>query len=67
MVNSYGRSIEGSLSSVLPTFRPLILKYMSEYTPREALLILSGIAAEATTKFKQPMDIATILPIFESF
>lgn len=40
---------------------------MSEYTPREALLILSGIAAEATTKFKQPMDIATILPIFESF
>jgi hypothetical protein len=67
MINSFGRSHEASLSTLLPAFRPTLLHHLSDFNHKEVLLVLSGIAAEASTKSKSPLDPALTAPIFERF
>ena len=67
MINSFGRSNEGSISWVLPTFKPIILNQMMTFNQTEALLILSGIASEASMKTKGYLDPALYTSIFEAY
>jgi len=67
MINSFGRSNEGSISWVLPTFKPIILNNMLSFNQTEALLILSGIASEASMKTKGYLDPALYTSIFEAY
>jgi hypothetical protein len=56
MINSFGRISEGTISWVLPAFKPIILNQMQNFNQTEALLILSGIASEASMKTKGYLD-----------
>lgn len=67
MINSFGRSHEATLQKILPAYKPLILKKMPENTMKEALLILSGIASEATTKNKPYLDPIHYNQIYSEF
>lgn len=67
LINSFGRSAEGRLTQILPLFKPLVLKNMPEFTIKQMLMILSGIATEASTKSKGHLEPLHYLPIFESF
>lgn len=68
VINSFGRSNEGTLAKLLPAFKGLILKHMqSQFNHKEILLILSGIASEITTKTKQALEPVHYLAIFESY
>lgn len=68
VINSFGRSHEGSLGKVLPAFKGVILHSMQkEFNHKEILLILSGIASEITTKSKKTLDSQHYLPIYEAY
>ncbi len=67
MINSIGRSNEGSLCDILKNFKPVILNQMTSFNQKEILLILSGIATEASSKNKQALESSLYMQIFDSF
>lgn len=67
MINSFGRISEGSISWVLPTFKPIIMNEMMNFNQTEALLILSGIASEASMKTKGYLEPSLYTSIFEAY
>lgn len=67
MINSFGRISEGTISWVLPTFKPIIMNQMLNFNQTEALLILSGIASEASMKTKGYLEPSLYTSIFEAY
>lgn len=68
VINSFGRSPEGTLAKVLPAFKGRILQGMQkDFTHKEILLMISGIASEITTKSKKALDVQHYLPIYEAY
>ena len=55
-INSFGRSLTANLKPVLQAFRPIVMKNIKQFNIKEALLIISGIASDSTSKAKPQLE-----------
>lgn len=67
VINSFGRSLTANLKPVLQAFRPVVMKNIKQFNNKEALLIISGIASDSTSKAKPQLENTLYMPLFERF